>query len=311
MAEPFIHPEASCQSDQIGEDTRVWGFAIVAEGAVIGGDCNISSHTLIEGEAVLGDRVTIKSGVQVWDGVTLEDDVFVGPNATFTNDPFPRSRTRPEEFPKTLVRRGASIGANATILPGITIGGNALVGAGAVVTRSVPPGAIVVGNPARIMGYVTADRSAASDASRVVSAEDAGIHPTSVSGVALHRVALRRDMRGSLVATEFGRDVPFQPKRAFLVFDVPGSEIPRENAHRACHQFITCVRGACSILIDDGHTREELRLDDPTLGIHVPPMVWSSQFGHTPDALLHVLASHHYDANDYIRDYDEFLAELG
>jgi acetyltransferase-like isoleucine patch superfamily enzyme len=157
MAKPFIDPEASCASDRIGDDTRVWGHAIVAEGAVIGRDCNICSHTFIEGEAVIGDRVTIKSGVQVWDGVTLEDDVFVGPNATFTNDPFPRSRVRPEEFPKTLVCRGASIGANATILPGLTIGEGAMVGAGAVVTRSVPPKAIVVGNPARVQRYVTAD----------------------------------------------------------------------------------------------------------------------------------------------------------
>ena len=311
MAKPFIHPDASCDSDRIGEDTRVWGHAIVAEGARVGSDCNICSHTFIEGEAVLGDRVTIKSGVQVWDGVTLEDDVFVGPNATFTNDLFPRSRRRPAEFPKTHVCRGASIGANATILAGTTIGRNAMVGAGAVVTRSVPPNAIVTGNPARIRGYVSADGSAAAGAPRSVPEHEVGTRETGVAGVTLHRAALRRDLRGSLVATEFGDDVPFDPKRAFLVFDVPGSEIRGEHAHRECHQVISCVRGACSILVDDGRTREEFRLDDPTLGIHVPPMVWSSQFGHTPDALLHVLASHHYDAADYIRDYDEFLAELG
>jgi UDP-2-acetamido-3-amino-2,3-dideoxy-glucuronate N-acetyltransferase len=162
MAEPFIHPEASCHSQDIGDDTRIWGFAIVTEGAVIGRDCNICSHAYIEGGSLLGDRITIKSGVQVWDGVTLEDDVFVGPNATFTNDPFPRSRQRPDEFPKTLVCRGASIGANATILPGLTIGRNAMVGAGAVVTRSVPPDAIVFGNPARVQGYVTQAESSPS-----------------------------------------------------------------------------------------------------------------------------------------------------
>jgi UDP-2-acetamido-3-amino-2,3-dideoxy-glucuronate N-acetyltransferase len=310
MAKPFIHPEASCLSEAIGEDTRVWGFAVVAEGATIGRDCNICSHSFIEGQAVLGDRVTIKSGVQVWDGVRLEDDVFVGPNATFTNDPFPRSQARPEEFSKTLVCLGASIGANATILPGITVGRNAMVGAGAVVTRSVPPNAIVLGNPARIQGYAASDRSRSSDVDRVEPGRDAGVYPASIPGVALHRAVLRRDMRGSLVAAEFGHDVPFEPKRSFFVFDVPGSEIRGEHAHRACHQFITCVRGACSILVDDGRSREEFRLDDPALGIHVPAMIWSSQFGHTSDALLHVLASEHYQASDYIRDYDEFLAAL-
>lgn len=283
---------------------------MIDAGAKIGSGCNICSHTFIEGNVVIGNRVTIKNGVQVWDGVTIEDDVFLGPNATLTNDAFPRSRMRPDEFLQTLVCQGASIGANATILPGLTIGQNAMVGAGAVVTRSVPPNAIVAGNPARIRGYVTADRSAEAPAADLAETEVVGTRPTSVPGVILHRRPLHRDMRGSLVATEFGADIPFEPKRAFLVFDVPGSEIRGEHAHRRCHQFITCVRGACSILIDDGKTREEIRLDDPTLGIYLPPMIWSSQFGHTPDAVLQVLASHHYDAEDYIRDYGAFLGEL-
>ncbi len=135
---------------RVGEGTRVWGFVHVFAGAVIGCDCNICEHVLIENNVVVGDRVTVKCGVQLWDGVTLEDDVFVGPNATFTNDRFPRSRQHLKEYLKTIVRKGASIGANATILPGVSIGIGAMVGAGAVVTRNVPPYAIVVGNPARI-----------------------------------------------------------------------------------------------------------------------------------------------------------------
>ena len=146
-----IHPRAEAQAEaDIGPRTRVWQFAIVLAGARVGADCNLNCHTFVEGGAIIGDRVTLKSGVFVWDGVTLEDDVFCGPNATFTNDKHPRSRQRPEEFARTLVKQGASIGAAAVILPGLVIGEGAVVGAGAVVTSDVPAGATVVGNPARI-----------------------------------------------------------------------------------------------------------------------------------------------------------------
>lgn len=148
--DPFIHPLADVQAGaSIGERTRVWQYSVVLGGAVVGADCNLNAQTLVEGGAKIGDRVTLKSGVYVWDGVTLEDDVFCGPNATFTNDKKPRSRLRPKQFLKTVVKRGASIGANAVILPGMTIGEYATVGAGAVVTHDVAPGATVVGNPAR------------------------------------------------------------------------------------------------------------------------------------------------------------------
>jgi acetyltransferase-like isoleucine patch superfamily enzyme len=150
----FIHDKALVEENvSIGEGTRVWAFAHVLPGAVIGSDCNICDGVFVEGSVRVGDRVTVKCGVQLWDGVVLEDDVFVGPNATFTNDLFPRSRKYVAPAP-TLVKRGASIGANATILAGLTIGEDAMVGAGAVVTHSVPDRAIVVGNPARIRGYV-------------------------------------------------------------------------------------------------------------------------------------------------------------
>jgi acetyltransferase-like isoleucine patch superfamily enzyme len=152
--EYFKHSAALVESEHIGARTRIWAFAHVLPGAVIGADCNICDHVFIENDVRVGDRVTVKCGVQLWDGLVLEDDVFVGPNATFTNDPFPRSKQPPEAFSKTTVRAGASIGANATILPGITIGRNAMVGAGAVVTEDVPENAIVVGNPGRITGYV-------------------------------------------------------------------------------------------------------------------------------------------------------------
>lgn len=152
----FKHDNALVESADIGENTRIWAFAHVLRGAIIGADCNICDHVFIENDVVIGDRVTIKCGVQVWDGLVLEDDVMVGPNATFTNDLFPRSK-QPFELKKTYVKKGASIGANATILAGVEIGEGAMVGAGSVVTKNVPPHAVVVGNPARILRMIEDD----------------------------------------------------------------------------------------------------------------------------------------------------------
>lgn len=145
----FVHPLADVADCTIGARTRVWQFVVILKGAIIGAGCNICAQTLIEGDVQVGDRVTVKSGVQLWDGLRVEDDVFIGPNVTFTNDPFPRSRVRPAVFSQTRVCAGASLGAGAVVLPGVTIGAGALVGAGAVVTRDVAPGSVVVGNPAQ------------------------------------------------------------------------------------------------------------------------------------------------------------------
>lgn len=146
-----IHPLSDVQSASIGEGTSIWQFVVVLRGARLGKNCNICAQVFIENDVVVGDNVTVKCGVQLWDGVTLEDNVFVGPNVTFTNDPFPRSKVYPKKFPRTLVKRGASIGANATLLPGITLGEGCLVGAGSVVTKDVPAHTLVVGNPARVL----------------------------------------------------------------------------------------------------------------------------------------------------------------
>jgi acetyltransferase-like isoleucine patch superfamily enzyme len=150
----FIHPTADVQSAQIGRGTRIWQFVVIVKGARIGTNCNICSHCFIEGDVIIGDDVTLKSGVQLWEGTELRNGVFVGPNATFTNDLYPRSRHYPESFPRTIIGEGASIGANATLLPGITIGARAMIGAGAVVLKDVPEGAVVVGNPGRIVRTV-------------------------------------------------------------------------------------------------------------------------------------------------------------
>jgi acetyltransferase-like isoleucine patch superfamily enzyme len=154
----FVHDRALVETDSIGPGTRVWAFAHVMAGARVGGDCNICDHTFIEGGAIVGDRVTIKSGVYLWDGLRIEDDVFIGPQATFTNDAFPRSK-QSFDCLSTTVRRGASIGAGAVVLPGLEIGERAMVGAGAVVTKDVPPDVIVAGNPARILRRLSAPSS--------------------------------------------------------------------------------------------------------------------------------------------------------
>jgi acetyltransferase-like isoleucine patch superfamily enzyme len=149
----YIHPKAIVESNKIGKGTRIWAFVHILPEAVIGENCNICDHTFIENDVIIGNNVTIKSGVQIWDGIRIKDNVFIGPNVTFTNDLYPRSKVY-KEFIKTYLEEGVSIGANATIICGITIGKWAMIGAGSVVTKNVPDYALVFGNPAKIKGYV-------------------------------------------------------------------------------------------------------------------------------------------------------------
>jgi UDP-2-acetamido-3-amino-2,3-dideoxy-glucuronate N-acetyltransferase len=303
-----IHPLADVQSENIGEDTVIWQFCVVFAGAKIGANCNICAQVLIENDVVIGDNVTIKSGVQLWDGVRVEDNVFIGPNVTFSNDLFPRSKQYPEKFAQTVIQKGASVGANATILAGNTIGKNAMIGAGAVVTKNVPPNAIVIGNPARITGYVSTTPAHQNPPELSLEKIIGTVGQSAIPGVQFIRLPIIPDLRGSLSFAEYGQYLPFIPKRYFLVYDVQSREVRGEHAHKGLHQFLVCVKGSCSVMVDDGKCREEYILNTPGAALHIPPMVWGVQYKYSPDAVLMVLASDVYNADDYIRDYDQFIS---
>lgn len=306
-----IHDSSDVQTTDIGEGTKIWQYVVILPGAIIGKNANICSHCFIEGNVIVGDNVTVKCGVQLWSGVRIGNDVFIGPNATFSNDKYPRSKMPLPKHDLVDIQDGVSIGAGAVLLPGITVGRGAMVGAGAVVTKSVPPYAIVTGNPARVTGYVDARHNGEfpSKTKPLSAPLSEGVVRIGVGDVTLHRFKLVRDLRGDLSVGEFEREIPFLPKRYFLVFGVPSQDTRGEHAHVTCQQFLICVRGSCSVVVDDGISRAETVLDSPDQGIYLPAMTWGIQYKYSSDAVLLVFASHPYDPTDYIRTYAEF-AEL-
>lgn len=309
MKKYFVHNMAICESNTIGDDTRIWAFTHVLPGARIGIECNICDHVFIENDVIVGDRVTIKNGVQLWDGIRIGDEVFIGPNVTFSNDKFPRSKKHLDKFPETILENGVSIGANATILPGIRIGSSAMIGAGAVVTRDVPPNTIVVGNPARISGYV----HVAVKHCAITNTIPSGVLSQQTLGVGdcrLLPLPIFRDMRGDLVPVEFDGGLPFLPRRQFFVFGVQGHEVRGEHAHKSCEQVLVAIRGSVSVIVDDSKNAAEVRLDTPNVGLYIPPMIWAVQYAFDSDTVLVVYASEKYDSDDYIRSYDVYKQML-
>lgn len=303
----FVHPAGICESMQVGKGTRVWAFAHVLPGARLGEDVNVCDHVFIENDVIVGDRVTLKSGVQLWDGVILEDDVFVGPNVSFTNDPHPRSKRYLEKYPTTLIEQGASIGAGSTILPGVRVGRGAMVGAGAVVTRDVPAFAQVIGNPAFIQGYV--DDEGDRLGKKLDKQPEIERSEKTLDDKFLLKLHGADDLRGNLTVSEFA-DLPFNPQRFFFISEVSSKQVRGSHAHRTCEQVLICLKGSVRVAVDDGRIRKEYLLDNPRLGLHLPTMVWGTQYAYSEDAVLGVFASEPYDEADYIRDYSEFIAEL-
>jgi UDP-2-acetamido-3-amino-2,3-dideoxy-glucuronate N-acetyltransferase len=307
MSDITVHPSSVCETEDIGPGTRIGPFVHIHAGARLGSGCTVDDGVVIEPGAVIGDSVTLGAAAIVSGGARLEDNAVIGARVTFAREPGGTAHTQGEHQVQTVVRSRASVGEGATLLAGIEIGRGAVVEAGTVVTRSVPPHAVVSGNPGTIVRYVDA-QSDAGDAAAAGSAPS--ITAMQVDGVYVHRFREFTDFRGSLTAGEMpAPGLPFVPHRWFLVYGVPSRELRGEHAHRVCHQFLMCVAGSVTVAVDDGEHRGEVVLDKPTIGIYVPPMVWGSQFRYEPDTVLLVLASHQYDANDYIREYEVYIRE--
>lgn len=273
--------------------------SVVEAGASVDSTALLGPFVIVQSGARIGAGVVVHGCTIIPGNVRVENDVRVFAGAQFVADP-----TGP-----TVISRGASLRSNSVISAGVTVGAHAVVMPSSFVDKSVPSGAVVQGSPAHIVGYVgVADRTVTPVADHR-RGEGRELH--GVRGVVLHEFARVTDIRGSLIFGEFQRAIPFDVKRYFLVFDVPSLETRGEHAHKECHQFLVCVRGRCSVVADDGRSRAEFTLDRPDLGLHLSPMVWATQYKYSSDAMLLVFASHYYDAKDYIRNYDDFIAAVG
>jgi hypothetical protein len=232
----------------------------------------------------------------------IERGVTLGQRVTFAGDGI-------------VVQVNARIDAAAVIGENVTIGQGAWVRAGAVVLRSIPPNAIVEGNPAQVVGYVNRAANDQRPDPRLIDVQSLGDlarparFPLAVGGSALYLMRRVSDTRGSLTVGEVPTEVPFSPARYFAVFGVPSIELRGEHAHKRCQQFLICVHGSCRVLLDDGERRCEVTLDRPDMGVFMPEMIWGTQYRYSPDAVLLVFASRPYEAEDYLRTYDDFLAE--
>ena len=288
----FIHDLSDCKSKKIGINTNIWQYCAILKGAKIGDNCNICSHCFIENDVKVGNNVTIKNGVQLWDGISIEDNVFIGPNVSFTNDLLPSSKNHQEKVRRTLIEKNVSIGAGASILPGIKIGQGATIGAGAVITRSVDPFVTVIGNPQTTIGFK--------------SRSPKKLKPFTKGS---KNFSLKRnfDKRGELVSAESLKDVPFEFKRIFYISKVMPQFNRGSHAHIKCKQFIICIQGSLNVACDDGNHHSIHKLDSSSEGLYVPEMTWNVLYNFSNDCLLVVLASDKYLKNDYITNYDQFI----
>lgn len=256
-----------------------------------------SRYAWLSPQSILGTGVEIGVGAVIVGCCELGDNCVIGAGVIL--DPAVSDA-------RIILEQDVSVMAAAVIAGRVRIGRGALVRPGAVVTADVPPHAIVAGNPAQIAGYTTASIDS-TRTSRVQLSDSPGKSSTLVRGVTLHRLPKVLDLRGNLTVGEFGRTLPFEAKRYFLVFGVPNAEVRGEHAHLTCHQFLICTHGSCNVVADDGCIREEFMLDDPSVGLHLAPLTWGVQYKYSHDAVLLVFASEFYDSSEYVRSYDTFL----
>jgi UDP-2-acetamido-3-amino-2,3-dideoxy-glucuronate N-acetyltransferase len=270
----MISKLADVKSEVIGEETDIAQFSVVAAGARIGARCRVGTHVSIADDVEIGNGVNIGDGVRIFAGARIMD--------------------------------GAVIAANAVVQAGVALGENAVVQAGAVVAQSVSANAIVGCAAAAVVGYAgtLGETKGETLGARPRKKTESDLSP--VAGVRIFNFPVIIDPRGNLTVGEFEKQIPFLPRRYFIVSDVPNSEVRGEHAHRKCHQFLICIKGRSSVIADDGATRQEILLDHPSKGVYLPPMVWATEYKYSPDAALLVFASDNYDPGDYIRSYAEF-----
>lgn len=276
--------------------------AVISPSSIVGPGCEIADAAVIGAGVELGSRVRVGAGCVLQGPCRIGDDSALGAGSILAPPP---------GVDTLVVEAGVQIGAGALVPCAVTIARGARIEPGTLIQRAVPPYAIVSGNPAQIVGYVETAGAVAPRAAEPHAAQRSGTRPTSVAGVVLHRFPKILDLRGNLSVGEFERTLPFTPKRYFLVFGVPNAEIRGEHAHRTCKQFLICTHGSCSVVADDGVNREEMVLDDPSIGVYLPPLTWGIQYKYSTDAVLLVFASEYYDSAEYIRDYSEFIQLTG
>jgi acetyltransferase-like isoleucine patch superfamily enzyme/dTDP-4-dehydrorhamnose 3,5-epimerase-like enzyme len=299
-----VQPSALCESSSVGAGTAIGAFARIAPTATIGADTVIRENVVIEAGARVGSRVTIGAGSWIGPDAVVEDDVVLAANVTVLG--IGEDGVSPGT--PTIVRRGASIKAGSTIMDSITVGRGAVVEAGSVVLWPVPPFSVVAGNPAWTQRYLEAENLGRAEHMLL---RGTGVSTLGVGASHVCRFPEFIDVRGGLTVSDLSDEyVPFEPVRFFTVYAAPSGSARGDHAHRRCHQFIMCVAGSVWVSVDDGEKRKELVLDSPTLGVYVPPMVWASQFRFQPDSVVMVFASLPYDPAEYIRDYEQFLAEV-
>ena len=307
MASNNIHTTALVETSDIEESTVVGAFVHILPKAIIGKGCVICDQVYIGDDVIIGDNVTIDVGAYLTGNLVIEDNVRVGPNVGFhRNIKLPYDQDKAEQTTKVL--QGASIGANVTIPHGTVIGINSVITDGAVINTDVPPNAIVSGNPAQIIGYKDSRTPSANIPEvDVESLPLVGITAIGVGEAAVHKMPKITDLRGSLTFAEIEQYLPFVVKRYFIVYDVLSDKARGEHSHKNLHQYLVCVKGRCSVVVDDGDNMKEVKLESPQIGLHITPGVWGIQYKFSNDAVLVVFASDKYDDKDYVRNYDEFL----